>query len=426
MKYSYLSQLNCPRCEACLDADDVNGLCACGSPLLAQYDLASLKRDVRREELTSRSPDLWRYHELLPLRSPESVVTLGEATTPLLPLARLASMVDLESLWVKDESRLPSGTFKARGAAVGVSKAYELGIRRIAMATNGNAGAAWSQYAARSGMKATIVMPRDAPPVPRAECDAVGAELMLIDGHIGDAGKVAAQVADRGGYLDVGTLKEPYRLEGKKTMGLEILEQLNWTVPDVIVYPAGGGVGLIGIFKAVREARDLGWIPQKTPRFVAVQAAGCAPIVRAWQAREPSTTIWRNPHTLAFGLNVPKPRGDWLALNALYESGGCAIAVSDEAILDAQRAVGAAEGMFVCPEGAATIAGLRELRRSGWIAREEVVVAINTGAGTKYPYHPHTSLRKSSSFHLAPDSLHKPPVQEDDPELTGKPTLGML
>ncbi len=378
MTFSALSHLECPRCGATHDADQIIGLCPCGSPLLARYDVPS----VKKADLVGRSPDLWRYHELLPVRSPENVVTLGEGMTPLLPLPRYGADLGVDRLLMKDEGLIPTGTFKARGAAVGVSRAYEVGVRKIAMPTNGNAGSAWAAYAARAGMEALIAMPIAAPEICRREVTAVGARLQLIDGLIGDA---AAYIREQSGYFDASTLKEPYRIEGKKTMGLEIAEQLGWKVPDVIVYPTGGGVGIIGIWKALNELRDLGWIDGPLPRLVAVQSTGCAPIVRAWEKGLPESEPWVDAKTVAFGITVPKALGDFLVLQAIAETNGCAIAVDDENILTEQHQVARMEGTFICPEGAANFAAIRALRESGWIRAGEQVVALNTGAGLKYP-----------------------------------------
>ncbi|WP_435069970.1 threonine synthase [Amycolatopsis thermoflava] len=385
MAYSALSHLDCPRCHLTHDADRVQGLCTCGSPLLARYDLAATT--VTRDEIAGREPTLWRYHEVLPVRSAANVVTLGEGMTPLLPLPTYGEQVGVPGLLMKDEGLVPTGSFKARGAAVGVSKAAELGVTGIAMPTNGNAGAAWALYAARAGLRSLIAMPVGAPAITRAECQVSGAELYLVDGLISDAGKLIRDaVAERGGYQDVSTLKEPYRIEGKKTMGYEIAEQLGWRVPDVIVYPTGGGVGIIGIHKALLEMRELGWIPDgKLPRLVAVQATGCAPIVDAFErgARESEPAV--GAHTIAFGITVPKALGDFLVLDAVYSTGGTAIAVSDEELLAEQGNLARAEGTFVCPEGAACFAAVRKLRGSGWLSADDEVVVLNTGAGVKYP-----------------------------------------
>jgi threonine synthase len=292
-------------------------------------------------------------------------------------------------LYMKDEGTLPTGSFKARGAAVGVSRAKELGVRAFAMSTNGNAGGAWSAYAARAGIEAHIVMPFSAPEINRAECVMAGAHVSLVDGLINDAGRIVAAAVEKYGLYDACTLKEPYRIEGKKTLGFELAEQFAWNVPDVIVYPTGGGVGIIGIYKALQELQAVGLTADRMPRFVAVQAEGCAPIVEAWKEHRRESTPWQNAHTVAFGITVPKALGDFLVLDALYDTNGIAIAVSDAAILEMQRMVGAREGLFICPEGAATFAAAKQLLESGWIAKEERVLLINTGAGLKYPNVPY-------------------------------------
>jgi threonine synthase len=384
--FSYLSHLECSRTGERYDADAVQGVSDAGAPLLARYDLEGVRAAVTPAAVATRPPDLWRYHELLPIRDPAHVTTLGEGFTPLLPLPAYGASIGVPGLLMKDEGLIPTGTFKARGAAVGVSRARELGVKAIAMPTNGNAGAAWSVYAARGGLGSLIVMPVDAPEITPRECAAAGAELYLVDGLINHAGAlVKAAVEERSGYQEVSTLKEPYRIEGKKTMGYEIVEQLGWQVPDVILYPAGGGVGIIGIHKAMQELQELGWIGDRLPRLVAVQAAGCPPIVDAFHAGLDESTLRDGTHTLAFGINVPKALGDFLVLRAVRESGGTAVAVTDEAILAELAALAAAEGMWICPEGAACLAASRELRESGWITERDRVVVLNTGAGLKYP-----------------------------------------
>jgi len=384
--YSFLSGLECSRTGTSYDADRVQGVSEVGAPLLARYDLEQVGSSVTRAEIASRPPSLWRYHEVLPVRDPAHVTTLGEGMTPLLPLPAYGAAIGVPGLLMKDEGLIPTGTFKARGAAVGVSRARELGVRAVAMPTNGNAGAAWSVYAARAGLGSLVVMPVDAPEITRRECVAAGAELYLVDGLINHAGAlVKAAVDDRDGYQEVSTLKEPYRIEGKKTMGYEIAEQLGWQVPDVILYPAGGGVGLIGIHKAMLEMRELGWIGEQLPRLVAVQAVGCPPIVDAFDAGLDESTLQEGTQTLAFGINVPKALGDFLVLRGVRETEGTAIAVSDEAILAELRVLAAAEGTWICPEGAACMAATRQLRESGWIAEHERVVVLNTGTGLKYP-----------------------------------------
>ncbi|MEU4397119.1 threonine synthase [Micromonospora orduensis] len=383
----YLTHLDCPRCGREHAADRLQNLCECGSPLLARYDLPAVAKAVTPERFPLRPADLWRYRELLPVDDLRYVTTLGEGWTPLLRAPAYGAEIGIADLMVKDEGLIPTGSFKARGAAVGVSRARELGVERIAMPTNGNAGSAWATYAARAGMGATIVMPLEAPSICRRECVAAGADLRLIDGLIGDAGRrVAELVAESNGAIfDAGTLREPYRLEGKKTMGYEIVEQLGWQAPDVIIYPTGGGVGLIGIHKALHELRELGWIGDKLPRLVAVQSTGCAPIVRAFAAGEDRARPWADAHTVAFGITVPAPLGDELILAALRESSGTAIAVDDAEILADLRDFAGREGLLLCPEGAACLTAARHLRAGGWIRAGERVVVLNTGAGLKYP-----------------------------------------
>jgi len=367
------------------DAAVMHGCCPeCTAPLLARYDLDSI--DVAPADVAARAPDLWRYHELLPVSAPEHVVTLGEGMTPLLPMPRLGAEIGLDRLLLKDESLLPTGSFKARGAAVGVSRARELGARAMAMPTNGNAGAAWSAYAARAGLRMLVAMPVDAPTITRTEVVVAGAELRLVDGTIADAGRlVAAAVAADPAWLDVATLREPYRIEGKKTMGFELAEQLGWRLPDVIIYPTGGGVGLIGIFKALTELLELGWVSGPLPRLVCVQSTGCAPIVRAYDMGERASQPWDDPSTVAYGINVPKALGDFLVLDAIAATGGIAVAVRDEDLLADVRLVGRLEGLFLCPEGAATVTAARLLRERGWLGADDEVVLLNTGSGLIYP-----------------------------------------
>ncbi len=385
--YSALKSLECSRCSAGpYDPGQVRGTCRCGAPLLARYDLAAAAAWTDPGRIASRPPSLWRYHELLPVRSAGSVVSYGEGMTPLLPMGRLGAELGVPGLLMKDESPLPTGSFKARGAAVGVSRAAELGAAGVALPTNGNAGSAWAAYAARAALPCLVVMPADAPEITRAECVTAGAETYLVDGLIGDAGRLTrAALADRPGFLDASTLREPYRLEGKKTIGLEIAEQLGWRVPDVIIFPTGGGVGLIGIAKGLRELRELGWIGETLPRLVAVQAAGCAPIVRAFGRQASETEAWPDARTQAFGLTVPDPLGGFLVLEAIRATGGTAVAVTDEELLASQRQAARAEGTWVCPEGAACFAAVARLRRTGWLAESDEVVVVNTGAGLKYP-----------------------------------------
>ncbi len=384
--FSALSHLECSREAHLHDATMRHGVCpACGAPLLARYDLSSVR--IGPADVATRAPDLWRYHELLPVSAPDAKVTLGEGMTPLTPLPHLAQRLGLRRMWVKDEGLLPTGSFKARGAAVGVSRARELGARRVAMPTNGNAGAAWAAYAARAGLSLAVAMPVSAPAITRSEVVAAGAHLTLVDGLISDAGRLVAEAiaASEADWYDVATLKEPYRVEGKKTMGFEIAEQLGWRMPDVVVYPTGGGVGLIGIHKALTELVELGWVAGPLPRLVAVQSTGCAPIVTAFDAGVRESQPWPDADTVAFGINVPKALGDFLVLDALYATGGTAVAVTDHDLLADVRLVGSSEGMFVSPEGAATVTATRALRERGWLDADDEVVLLNTGNGLIYP-----------------------------------------
>lgn len=386
MAFSHLSHLECSREGTRYDADVVQNLSDAGAPLLARYDLDLVRDTVFPDEIARRPPTLWRYHELLPVRDERNVITLGEGMTPLVPTPTAGRRLGVPNLLMKDEGLIPTGSFKARGAAVGVSRAHELGVTGVAMPTNGNAGAAWATYAARAGMKSLIAMPVDAPEITRRECVVTGAELYLVDGLIGDAGAMIKQaVTTRDGYQDTSTLKEPYRIEGKKTMGLEIAEQLGWRCPDVLLYPTGGGVGIIAIHKALLELKELGWIHGDLPRLVAVQAAGCAPIVDAFAQGRAESTAPENPHTIAFGITVPKALGDFLVLDAIRDTGGTAIAVTDDELLDAEHALARDEGAWICPEGAACFAAVGQLRESGWLGGDEEVVVLNTGSGLIYP-----------------------------------------
>ncbi|MDR2825219.1 MAG: threonine synthase [Deltaproteobacteria bacterium] len=386
---SYISHLYCPKCAKTYAPAGVLNLCACGSPLLVQYDLARAAREVDKGSFVGRTADLWRYKEFLPVLDSENIVSLGEGFTPLLPLDQAGKSLGLDRLYLKDEGIIPTGSFKARGAAVAVSRAKELGIKTLIMPTNGNAGAAWALYSARAGIRATIIMPEDAPRITRLECAIAGADLYLVKGLISDCGKIVARsvkrhAADKHPWYDVSTLKEPYRIEGKKTMGYEIAEQFGWQSPDVILYPTGGGVGIIGIYKAFCEMRELGWL-NKLPRLVAVQAENCAPIVRAFKDKKPDSIFWENSSTVAFGINVPKALGDFLVLEAIYKTNGCAVSVTDQEIILAQRDLAQKEGAFICPEGAALYAAVKNLRQDAWLGQKESVVLLNTGAGIKYP-----------------------------------------
>jgi threonine synthase len=384
---TYLTHLECATCGNSHPAEREQHLCDCGGILLARYDLDALRRDVPRERIAARpwNEGLWRYAELLPVADTADRVSLGEGATPLLPLPWLSDELEA-TVWLKDEGLNPTGSFKARGAAVGVSRAKALGAATLALPTAGNAGAAWSAYGARAGIPVVVAMPKDAPALTQREVRLYGARLHLVDGLISDAGTwVAAGIREHGWY-DASTFKEPYRLEGKKTLGLEIAEQLDWQVPDVILYPTGGGVGLIGLWKAFQELRALGWIAAErpAPRLVVVQAAGCAPVVRAWEAHAEATNFWEGAQTIAAGLRVPGPLAGSLILRALRETDGAALAVDDAAIRAALGELGRA-GLWLCPEGAALLPAVRRLHAEGWIHPGERVVLLNTGSGLVYP-----------------------------------------
>lgn len=384
--YSGLSHLKCSQCNSVYSAKEKQQTCQCGAPLLAQYDLELIRTAVTKERIRARETSLWRYHELLPVTNPDSVVSLGEVMTPLVPVRKLGEDMGIDKLLVKNEGVLPSGTFKSRGAAVGIAKAKELGVQALGIPTNGNAGAAWALYGARAGISVTVVMPKYAPESTRKEAVFAGAKLFTVDGTIADAGQLVAQAARKYGWYEVSTLKEPYRLEGKKTMGIELAEQFGWSVPDVIVYPTGGGAGVIGIFKALKELQAMNWIGPKLPRMVVVQVSGCAPLVKAFEAGEKVSEPWKNPQTAAVGMSVPKALGDFLILDAVEKTSGTVISVSDEELLHEQSQIGIQEGLHVCPEGAAAVAGARKLREAGWIRDGETVVVFNTGSGLKYTY----------------------------------------
>ncbi len=357
---------------------------ACASPILAEYDLDLAKQTLTKEALRARPRGLWRWQELLPVHDERFRFTLGEGSSPLLRTDRLGGQLGLQNLYVKDESGNATGSFKARGLAAAVSKAVELGIHEFVIPTAGNAGGALAAYAARSGTKAHVYMPVDTPRAIQVEVQMYGADLHLVQGLISDAAKEAAAEAKAHGWFDVSTFKEPFRVEGKKTMGFELAEVFNWSLPDVIIYPTGGGTGLVGMWKAFRELEALGWIGAARPRMVTVQASGCAPVVRAFTENQERTTPWQNAATIAYGLRVPNAFADRLILRALRESGGTAISVSDTDILQEQKRLGALEGIFAAPEGAATVAAAEKLLQTGFIKADEKVVLFNTGTGLKY------------------------------------------
>ncbi len=381
-----VTHLECANCHKNYEAGKLHNLCVeCGKPLLVRYDLAKASETLTKESLPTRPPNLWRYREVLPVENDENIVCLGEGLTPLLKTDRLAANLPVKlNLYIKDESTNPTQSFKARGMTAAVSMAKELGVKKVAAPSAGNAAGALSAYAARAGMEAFLFMPQDTPQANIIECEQTGANVTLVDGLITDCGKIVAERKDAEGWFDVSTLKEPYRVEGKKTMGYELAEQFDWNLPDVILYPTGGGTGLIGMWKAFDEMEQMGLIDAKRPRMVSVQSIGCAPIVKAFHDGERFAEEFPNAHTQASGLRVPKAIGDFLILDALRESGGTAIAVSDEDLINAVKEIGAAEGLFCAPEGAACLPALRVMIEQNLVAENETVVIFNTGAGVKY------------------------------------------
>src|SRR4249920_2380200 len=383
---TFVSHLECSLTGERYPADTLHGLSRAGRPLLVRYDLDGVRGALPRAALAERPQTLWRYRELLPVRRPENVVSLGEVVTPLISLPRIAGrLAKGGEILVKDEGRLPTGSFKARGLALAVSMAKELGVTAMAMPTNGNAGAAMAAYCARAGIRATAFCPDDTPDVNVREIAMQGAQVFLVDGLIDDCGKLVAEGEKAVGWFNCSTLREPYRIEGKKTMGIELAEQLGWEVPDVIFYPTGGGTGIIGMWKAFDELEAIGWIGKKRPRMVVVQAAGCAPMVKAWEDGVEHAPRWPDAHTFAAGIRVPQAVGDFLILRAVRESGGFAIAVDDAAIAAAWREVAAEEGLLLCPEGAATYAAYRQAVADGRVGPGERAVLFNCATGLKYP-----------------------------------------
>ena len=373
-----LSHLECAQCGATHTPELLHTVCAhCGGTLLARYDFSGITQGALAPDRS-----LWRYRALLPVRSRDAEVSLGEGCTPLLPLLGVAGLPDL---WLKDEGANPTGTFKARGAAVGLARARELGARHIALPTAGNAGGAWSAYAAKARIPITVVMPADATEAAKAECVAYGAEAFAVDGLIGDAGAIVGRAARERGWFDASTLREPYRVEGKKTIAYEVAEAFGWRLPDAVLCPVGGGVGVIALHKAFAELRALGWVAERPVRVVAVQSAGCAPVVQAFAAGAERTEPWEGVQTEIGGLRVPNPFGGALVLQALRESGGTAVAVPEEDIHAAVRELAREHGISACPEGAATLAAARMLRTAGWLREADRVVLLNTGSGLKYP-----------------------------------------
>jgi threonine synthase len=397
---TFVTHLECAATGERHAADEIHNLSRAGKPLLVRYDLDGVKKALSKETLASRPPDLWRYRELLPVRRAENIVSFGEAMTPLLPLPKLSAKMRGGELLVKDEGRLPTGSFKARGLVMAVSMAKAFGITHMAMPTNGNAGAALAAYASRAGIKTTIFCPEDTPEVNVSEIGLQGATVYRVNGLIDDCGKIVAEGKAKVGWFDTSTLKEPYRIEGKKTMGLELVEQLGWTVPDVIFYPTGGGTGLIGMWKAFAELQAIGFIGSKRPRMVAVQASGCAPMVRAYEAGVEHAPRWENAQTIASGIRVPQAIGDFLILRAVRQSNGFAIAVSDEAIAAALDEVAREEGFLLCPEGAATYAAYQQSLADGRVGKSEQAVLFNCATGLKYPLPP---IRRTLDRHAPID-----------------------
>lgn len=383
---SFLVELECSGCGEIFSSNEIHTFCpVCQSPLLARYDLAAIRQQVDRDAIRQRPRGMWRWHELLPIQSPENFVFLGEGDTALLPIPAIGQELGLPHLFVKDESSNPTGSFKARGLAAAVSKARELGIKKVIIPTAGNAGGAMAAYAARAGIQALIYMPKDTPRANILESRMAGAEVVLVDGIISDAAGMVGVKAKAEGWFDLSTFKEPYRLEGKKIMGYELAEIFDWKLPDVIIYPTGGGTGLVGMWKAFEEMAELGWLPEaRRPRMVSVQAEGCAPVVKAFESGALFCDFWLNAHTLASGLRVPKSFADELILKDIRASQGTAVAVSDADIQAAQHKLCQKEGIFPSPEGAATLVALEKLLNQNWIHPDERVVLFNTGSGLKY------------------------------------------
>jgi len=383
---TYLTHLECSACGRQFSAEAIQTFCPdCTSPLLARYDLVQARRQLKREQFQGRARGMWRWEEMLPVVDPGNQVSLGEGDTPLLRLPNFERKLGLSQLYIKDESSNPTGSFKARGLAAAISKAKELGVQKVIIPTAGNAGGAMAAYAARAGMAALVFMPADTPRANLEECRITGAEVVLVEGLISDAARMAAERALSEGWFDLSTFKEPYRVEGKKILGYELAEAFAWRLPEVIIYPTGGGTGLVGMWKAFTELEELGWLASsEKPRMVAVQAAGCAPLVKAYQAGADQCEFWQEAHTIASGLRVPKSFADRLILADLHASQGTALSVSDAEIVHAQHLLGRMEGIFSAPEGAATVAALQKLVEQKWIQPAERVVLFNTASGLKY------------------------------------------
>ena len=382
---SFLTHLECTYCHETCSADELHRICdECGKVLYPRYDLEGAKSALTKDMLKGRPANMWRYFEVMPIRDEANIVTLGEGFTPMLTADRLGQAMGCTDLLIKDEGINPTGSFKVRGLSAAVSKAKELGVTGLTMGSAGNAAGAMTAYAAKAGMEAWVFMPKDAPEANKKEVVIVGGHLVLVDGLIGDAARMSFKKAQDDGLFDVNTLQEPYRVEGKKTLGYEIAEQLDWKLPDVILYPTGGGTGILGMWKAFEEMEEMGWIDSKRPRMFAVQAEGCAPVVKAFRERAEFMEPWPNAQTIAAGIRVPGPFADYMILRALYESDGGALTVTDDEIMTYMRQVATLEGMFICPEGAATVAALNKLLLDGSLSPDEQILILNTGAGLKY------------------------------------------
>ncbi len=381
---STVKDIYCSKCSRRFDINEILNLCECGGPLLINYDYAKAATTLTKDSLAGRANTIWRYEEVLPVQNESNVVCLGEGGTELLESKKVGQELGLSNLYFKDESTNPTGSFKARGLSMAVSRAKELGIENLIIPTAGNAGSAVAAYAARAGMRCKVIMPSDVPEPFRVDCDYHGAEIEFVDGTIADCGHRVGELVKSEGWFSVATLKEPYRIEGKKTMGYELAEHFEFELPDIVIYPTGGGTGLIGMWKAFDEMEKLGWINSKRPRMVSVQTEGCAPIVRAFESGADSATTWENPSTVAAGLRVPGAVGDFLMLEAIRKSGGTALAVSDAELLSDTRELASKEGVFAAPEGGATLSALRKMITAGQVEKDERVVLFITGSGYKY------------------------------------------
>lgn len=383
--FSYLDHLECTQCAKTYPHAELSKISpCCGKVLFARYDLARLRREAKRDTLASRPENMWRFFELLPMANPDKILSLGEGGTPLLEAVNLEKKLGLKRLFIKEEGLNPTGTFKARGLSAAISKAYELGATGFTIPSAGNAAGAAAAYCARGALTIKVFMPQDAPEANKKECVVTGSGLTLVDGLISDAGRMSVAVAAEQDLFDLSTLKEPYRAEGKKTMGLEIAMQLGWTIPDVIIYPTGGGTGIIGMYKGFQELLELGWVEGQPPKFIAVQPVGCQPIVKAFHEGKAVSEPWPNAATVADGLRVPHPFADYLILRAIRETGGTALGVEDQEMVEAMYEIARAEGIFVCPEGAATLVALKRLVNQGFLGANETIVLLNTGSGYKY------------------------------------------